>query len=179
MKPYVRGFSNTKIHFQNPLPQEILLVDMFYQLARLPRFNASTSRIYTVGEHSLAVAAQMPGKAALIGLLHDGAEYVFNDVASPIVRVCSDYQNMRDAFQEIIYKKFLPTNLYFNLGLWEETLHEIDKDYCLTEMYHLKGRDLEPTQHLIPAPLSNMTPEQTELELHRAYHNYLELARNG
>lgn len=176
MQDYVRTISNTVVHFLKPQPEELLLNDMFFHLARLPRFNAGTGRFYTVGQHSVLVADQMVGREALVGILHDCAEYVFNDVSSPIVKCCTHYKHMRDNFQDHIYKKFLPKHLLENLEDIETRMKVIDLDMCATEQMKLKSHEPSAGTVIPGVYFENWTFEVCELKLHRAYHRYLELA---
>lgn len=178
MKDYITAKSNTKVHFlTNDIDlSEILLSDIFYGLARLPRFNATTKRLYSVGEHSIYVADQMRGDQALVGLLHDAAEYVFNDLASPIVAHIPQYKEMRDMFQDAIYEKFLG-DLYRKLPEILPKLKEIDVNMCATEQLFLKEH--EPTLGTVIQGIDLTkcpSPLDVELILFRKYHHYLELA---
>lgn len=178
MKHFITTVSNTQVDFVNPLPSQLLLSDMFHSLARLPRFVSHTRRRYTVGQHSLIVASLMHPSVALLGLLHDVAEYVFNDVASPIVAMCPDYKKMRDNFQDEIYRKFLPDCIWSRIEELETILKTIDVNLCATEQKKLKLQ--EPTAGTVISDIyfPELRSHECELQLYKMFHYYLEKA-NG
>lgn len=71
-------------------PHEIDLRDVAGHLARLCRFSGATTSHYSVAQHSVMVADLLAGHGAvtqLYGLLHDGHEYVFGDITTPVRRL--------------------------------------------------------------------------------------------
>ena len=52
-------------------------------LGRMPRFAGHTKELYTVLGHVLTVAAIMPPKYGILGLLHDSQESIVGDVPTP------------------------------------------------------------------------------------------------
>lgn len=179
MKTFITTVSNVEVDFINPLPKQLLLSDIFHSLARLPRFTSHTRRRYTVGQHSLIVASLMVPEVALLGLLHDAAEYVYNDVASPIVAFCPDYKRRRDSFQDEIYRKFLPDVLWDRLEEIEPILKTIDTNLCATEQKRLKLQ--EPTAGTVIPDIyfPELRSHECELQLYKMYHYYLEKANAG
>lgn len=176
MKHFITTVSNTQVDFVNPLPSQLLLSDIFHSLARLPRFVSHTRRRYSVGQHSLIVASLMQPNVALLGILHDAAEYVFNDVASPIVAMCLDYKRLRNDFQHEIYRKYLPDCIWARMDELEVILKTMDTNLCATEQKKLKLQ--EPTAGTVIPDIyfPELRSHECELQLYKMYHYYLEKA---
>lgn len=78
--------------YVNPLAlkaEDIHIEDIAHHLSNICRYTGACPRFYSVAQHSVHVAQHLLnlGSSAdliLAGLLHDSAEYVFNDIASPV-----------------------------------------------------------------------------------------------
>lgn len=83
-------------------------------ISKQPRFGGQTNGcLYTVGEHSLRVAALMAAagwgdspSAMLAALLHDAAEAYIGDQAKPIKLTLPDYQELESRMQQAIWTHF-------------------------------------------------------------------------
>jgi hypothetical protein len=67
-----------------PRPEDLDIRDIAHSLALLCRFNGHCRVFYSVAEHSVRVAAELPGELALWGLLHDAAEAYLGDLTRPL-----------------------------------------------------------------------------------------------
>jgi hypothetical protein len=92
---------------------DVCLDDIAHHLAQTPRFGGATCFLYSVAEHSVAVAnrvwttTQNP-RAAAYGLLHDAAEYLLGDVRQP-VKMRPEMAWLRNAEKDMlgtIYARF-------------------------------------------------------------------------
>lgn len=76
--------------YVNPLnlrASDIDIRDIAHHLSNICRYTGACPKFYSVAQHSVLVSRMLAehGPAmALAGLLHDAAEYVFNDLASPV-----------------------------------------------------------------------------------------------
>jgi hypothetical protein len=72
----------------NPTPDKVNFDTIAKVLAQLPRYNAHTSKPYSVAEHSMWVAhlaCEMFGKCAVgPALIHDAHEAYVGDITSPV-----------------------------------------------------------------------------------------------
>lgn len=142
MEPYIETVSGIKFHFLNPTEGEIDVKDIAFSLANQCRFNGHVS-FFSVAEHSVAVAARLPPKLQLAGLLHDAAEAYLSDIPSPIKQWLPDYQAMENKVQAVIYDKF-------KIVLSADDAKAIktaDKDATATEAHYLlksKGAGWNP-----------------------------------
>ena len=73
--------SGKRVHLFEPEPEEIDITDMARGLSRIPRYVGQTLKPYWVGDHSVLVARIFIKQGNLLlakhGLLHDGAEYIY------------------------------------------------------------------------------------------------------
>lgn len=85
----IRTFSGLYV---NPLamrPEDIRIEDIAHHLSNLCRYTGACPENYNVAQHSVLVSWRLETygvsrELQLAGLLHDAAEYVFNDLASPV-----------------------------------------------------------------------------------------------
>lgn len=108
---YVSTYSGGKLHFKNPHPDEILIEDIAHNLSMICRFNGSVKEHYSVGQHSIAVAAAVlkatgDHEQALAGLLHDASESYILDIPRPIKPHLKGYKAMENRLTKVINKKF-------------------------------------------------------------------------
>lgn len=139
MSNYIETSQGIKFNFLDPSPDEINIKDIAFALANQCRFNGHVP-FFSVAEHSVAVAARLPPRLQLAGLLHDAAEAYLSDIPSPIKQHLPDYQALEKKVQDAIYKKF-------SVVLSEDEVKlvkEADKDATSTEAHYLlpsKGKD--------------------------------------
>jgi hypothetical protein len=77
-------------------PEDIHLDDIVQGLVHQARFSGQTPRLYSVAEHSMGVAALVPGHLKLQALLHDAPEAYLGDVVSPL-KYLPEMKPYRDA----------------------------------------------------------------------------------
>lgn len=76
----------------DPLPAQVRITDIAHALACSPRFTGHTFEPYSVAQHSVLVARELPPELQLQGLMHDAAEAYLTDVARPIKAHLSNYK---------------------------------------------------------------------------------------
>lgn len=98
---------------ENPLPEDISIVDIAHALGNLCRFSGNTSTFYSVAQHSIRVSEVVPLRHQLQALLHDATEAYVADVPKPIKAMCPDYQEVEATFWKAIAARFdLPLELH-------------------------------------------------------------------
>lgn len=172
VEPFIETRFGTKFPFLNPSVEDIDVKDIAFSLANQCRFNGHVP-FFSVAEHSVAVAARLPPRLQMAGLLHDAAEAYLSDIPSPIKAYLPDYQAMEDRVQKVIYEKFAIT-------LSKEEKEEIkhaDKEATHTEAFYLlesQGSSWLPvlfTPNEALAPRCLPPPEAVRMFLH--WHNEL------
>ncbi len=69
-----------------PRGEDVDIRDIAHSLSLQCRFNGHCSEFYSVADHSVRVAEQLPHNLALWGLLHDAAEAYLGDLTRPLKR---------------------------------------------------------------------------------------------
>ena len=116
MAVWQRMLSGRRLDLSSPSSLDIELEDIAHGLARVARWNGQTTGEWalSVAEHSLLVeriaAAYRRGlepRWRLAALLHDGPEYVFGDMISPLKRHAGGQQAVLETLlQEAIHERF-------------------------------------------------------------------------
>ena len=92
--------SGARLDLLTPDPAVLDLAEIGFALARICRFNGRTDRHYSLAEHSMLVAENLPREIRLYGLLHDAHEALIGDVIAP-VRAALAALGAGEAFGEI------------------------------------------------------------------------------
>lgn len=88
---YILTHSKTHFYPFDPRPEEVVVEDIWWSLARINRFNGHTKVPYTVAEHSLHCMMAAPEPLRCAALLHDAAEAYVGDVLRPIKNLLYAY----------------------------------------------------------------------------------------
>jgi len=106
VKPVIITRSGKKLDLLYPDPEQIEALDIAHALAHLCRFTGHTKTFYSVAQHSILVAEQVPRSMAREALLHDAAEAYVGDVSTPLKLMLPEYQVIERRIQEAIQLRF-------------------------------------------------------------------------
>lgn len=84
----------------------VVFNDIAQALSNMCRFSGQCSTFYSVAQHSVRVALELPGELRLAGLLHDATEAYLVDIPRPLKRHFPKYQRMESILQERIFTVF-------------------------------------------------------------------------
>lgn len=113
----------------NITKRDISIEDIGESLSKLCRFGGSSSKFYSVAQHSLLVCAMAeyvrPGdkKFAACALLHDASEAYVGDVRTPLKDAIAGYKPIEDRVHEAIRQAFA---LPYEKSVWQE-VHILDR----------------------------------------------------
>lgn len=94
MSHWIQTYSGKAFDLLDPQPDMVDFDDIAHALSLLCRFSGHTRRHYSVAQHSVMVASQLPAKLQLAGLLHDAHEAYIGDISTPMKRAlfkCESY----------------------------------------------------------------------------------------
>lgn len=102
--PWLLTAGGRAMDLLDPDPDAVALSDVAAQLAKINRFTGATGRFYSVAQHSVLVADQLPERGGglppyhlkVAGLLHDAHECWTNDIATPTARALAWYAGGTD-----------------------------------------------------------------------------------
>lgn len=80
---FITTASGRRWYLLDPRPGDVHFRDIASHLAKICRFVGATDPFYSVAQHSLIVAAQLPPGLRAYGLLHDAHEAYLADISSP------------------------------------------------------------------------------------------------
>lgn len=91
-----------------PRPEDLDIRDIAHSLSLQCRFNGHCRVFYSVAEHSVRVAEQLPAELALWGLLHDAAEAYLGDLTRPLKRQAAAqwFNDAEDQLLQVIANSF-------------------------------------------------------------------------
>lgn len=95
-------------------PEEIDIEEIAHGLSMICRFGAQCSAFYSVAQHSVLVAEQLPDHLKLCGLLHDATEAYLGDMIRPLKRLpeMAGYSAFERRAWEVIAVRFgLPVEM--------------------------------------------------------------------
>jgi len=141
----------TGIHFypQDPRPEEIDIRDIAHALSLQCRYGGHTPVLYSVAQHSVLVANNLPQELKLWGLLHDASEAYLVDLPRPVKRfsnIGTEYKKVEERLMKVICSKY-------NLS-WPEPpeVKHIDNLVLVTEARDLMGNPSDWTKYGDPLP---------------------------
>lgn len=106
IESWVETVSGKKVYFMHATQEQIDIKDIAHSLANQCRFNGHCQGYYSVAEHSVNVAMQLPDELKLTGLLHDAAEAYLSDIPTPVKQFLPDFYKIEHDLEDVIAKKF-------------------------------------------------------------------------
>lgn len=102
----ISTFSGGYLDINDPDPEMFLIKDIAHQLSMQPRFGGKLRRFYSVAQHSVGCALDVPMEHKLAALLHDASEAYICDIPSPVKAYLPDYKIIEDRIMRAIAIKF-------------------------------------------------------------------------
>lgn len=131
----------------NLSPEDIDICDIAHNLSHICRFTGSFPFHYSVAHHSLLVSLRMEDaaesrEAQLIGLLHDAAEYVCNDLTSHLKHdsLLAGYNQLEHSMSEMILTHFGcdPAQLY-RVKPYDDAVYRLEEDVQRRGYRHIQA----------------------------------------
>lgn len=140
----------------NLRPMDIDIRDIAHNLSMLCRYTGAFPFHYSVAQHSILVSHMMADKyndpkAALAGLMHDAAEYVFGDVNYHLKKLpeLAEYNRREHETSYLIGEVFgVP-------GSWLDCVKPFDREAAHLEMGLRDGKSIRHSRYdIVPLPQS-------------------------
>lgn len=103
---YVSTYLGNRFYPLEPRIDQVAIEDIAHGLAFQCRFNGQTCEFYSVAQHSLIVAAQLPPHMQLAALLHDAAEAYLGDMVKPLKLLLPAFSSIEDQVTDLIAQAF-------------------------------------------------------------------------
>lgn len=135
---WIQTFTGRKFDLADPQPDMVDIADIAHALSNVCRFTGHCREFYSVAQHSVYVAEQLPYPLKLQGLLHDAAEAYVTDLATPLKWMLPEYKEIEWRVWRAIAARFgVPTNL-------APEVKAADTLLLMTERASLLGPQPEP-----------------------------------
>jgi hypothetical protein len=151
-------YSGKKFWPEFPERSEIDIEDIARALSRLCRFGGHCRFFYSVAQHSVLLANEMPTlELKRIALMHDAPEAYTQDIIRAVKRLLKEYKPIEAGFWKIISTKFnLPLEL-------PQIVKDGDNRILLTERHALISStarwDLDDLYEPFETPIFPMGPD--------------------
>jgi hypothetical protein len=103
---WLQTFSGKQIFPLDPKPDQICIEDIAHALSQICRFNGHTHSFYSVAEHSVFVALNVPVEHRVAALLHDASEAYLCDLPRPVKYNVVGYAEAEQRLMQAIADKF-------------------------------------------------------------------------
>lgn len=120
---HMRLRSGDRHHFGEHFTPRI--EDIAFALSNINRYGGHVGR-YSVAQHSILVAQQLPEDLRLSGLLHDAPEAYIGDVCAPLKVMLPEYRSLEQHYHSTI-------DSHFNVWTQHEKVKEADLRMLITE----------------------------------------------
>ena len=173
-RSFLRTFTGRNVFPLNMYATDIAIEDIAHSLSNIGRYNGHTSKLYTVGQHSVMMAEYLlekygKEKLALSGLLHDAPEAYIGDMPTPLKRLFPQFVEAEDRIVAVMEARF---KLDYPLDCPE--IKEADMRLLATEARDLMGdpQDWSSLNGLVPfeKTIECWTPDHTEMMFLNAFY---------
>lgn len=89
-----------------PTPDMVRFADIARGLSREGRYTNQTELMWTVAEHSMLMARNLPFHLKKFALLHDAPEAYLRDIPSPFKKMLSDYKIIEQRVWCVVAERF-------------------------------------------------------------------------
>ena len=114
-EPFMQTASGRAVHMLAPRPDEIDIRDIATALATICRFAGHTVTHYSVAQHSVLVAGNLPESLAVYGLLHDAHEAYLGDPVQPVKVALAALGGKGNGYAELVARFDAAIYAHFDL----------------------------------------------------------------
>ena len=109
---WIQTYSGKKFYPLNPNVSDIVIEDIIHSLSMKCRFGGHCKCFYSVAQHSIIMADNVPKEHQLVALLHDATEAYLPDVCRPIKSSLTGFEEIERQLYLAIAEKFgLPNEI--------------------------------------------------------------------
>lgn len=145
---WIETITGIKVDLEHPTADMISSIDIGTALSNLCRFSGHVNQFYSVAQHSVEVAKQLPDDLKLFGLLHDAPEAYTSDIPSPVKKMLDEQLPWLEfCLQSAIDEKFKSNPTVDQIKIVEG----VDQRMLITEAIAFRGKrfddcllDIEP-----------------------------------
>lgn len=153
--PYIFPMSDRLVDLARLTVDDVTVERLALGLGNLCRYSGQIPWLYTVAEHSIHVASQVPQEHRLAALLHDASEALgLGDVIAPVKRLMPLYVELEARVMAVVEERF-----WLEPGACSHPLIKAaDRAVYLAEQRDLRGVDLA----VLPASERTVEPARVD-----------------
>ena len=139
---WIQTYTGRRFYPLHPRAEDVSILDIAHALSLKTRFSGHCSTFYSVAEHSILVAKQVPKELQLHALLHDAAEAYLPDVARPIKHRLMVAKDTMHWFREVEERVLYTIAEAFHISstpFFDSRIKEADNLLLSTEGHRLMG----------------------------------------
>ncbi len=103
---WIQTYTGNKFYALDPRPEEVHIEDIAHSLSMMCRYAGHCEKFYSVAEHSVLVAENLPPELQLWGLLHDASEAYLVDIPRPFKSYLNNYYELENSIMNVVCDKF-------------------------------------------------------------------------
>jgi hypothetical protein len=103
---WMQTYTGRKFYPADPHGDEVDIMDIAASLSNMCRYGGHCLRFYSVAEHAVHVAANVPNEFKLTALMHDASEAYLVDIPRPLKPSLTNYYELENQLMSVISKKF-------------------------------------------------------------------------
>jgi len=163
MSRYIRLVNGERHVFGEPFTPDIDAIA--FALSHINRYTGHVGP-YSVAQHCVLVAMQLPPELQLSGLLHDAPEAYIGDISAPLKSLLPEYKKLEHHYHNTIDR-------HFDVWTQHGAVQEVDSRMLITEAQHfgLWERDCWPNAEPYPeVEINPSNPKFAECAFLDLYH---------
>lgn len=106
METVIQMLDGEYIDLVNPDFSKTKIESISWALSNICRFNGHTNKFYSVAQHCVLSSFLVPEHLAYDALMHDTAEAIVGDVASPLKALLPDYKAIETRIEKALFATF-------------------------------------------------------------------------
>lgn len=178
MSCWIQTYNNEAVDFDDLRPESIRFHDIAHALSGEPRFSAQTDQVYSVAQHSVLIARELPPELKWQGLMHDAAEAYLKDLSAPVKKWMRKHDGGVSAYDVLERKVWTVIATKFGLPLeLDPRVKDADLRMLATEKKCLFNEEEPRPWNLTHRPYGGLTI--VPWERHYAKNAFLALAHLG
>lgn len=167
-RSWIQTASGVAFFPNDPRPEDIDIYDIAHALSQINRFTGHTRVPYSVAEHSVRVAREIPWSEPgirLAALLHDASEAYVADIATPVKNLpeMAAYREIESKLQRAIEAEFKVTE---HAARGADVIKRADLAMLAAEKRDLMAEPPAPWGLTVPAAVDKIRPWSHDLARH-------------
>jgi hypothetical protein len=117
-------------------PEDVVDEVFLHSISLINRYTGATLYPYSVGQHSLILANHVPEHLVRAAFIHDWAEALFNDIASPVKHQFQNYIDAEEEALQVIFEaKGVDWSLMEELSPFDKRIYKDEREVLFKDIH--------------------------------------------